>query len=144
MPEPVGFWPLAPGWWLLVAIFGLLVLWLALGLFQRRRLGSVSGSCAQQLRLAYRRWQRSGDANAYLNDVPGILRRVAVRLEGREQVARLSGQAWANWLNVASSATLAEPTREWLAQRLYQPAGAEIDVTGVHRDLLRWARRLHA
>ena len=144
LPEPVGYWPLAPGWWLLTAILALLLLWFAVCFFHRRRLRSVSGSCAHQLGLAYHRWQHSGDTDAYMNDAPAILRRVAVRLEGRERVARLSGQAWVNWLDTASSASLAESTREWISLQLYQPARAEIDVTRVHRDLLRWARRLHA
>ncbi len=93
-PPPLGWWPLAPGWWGLMAL--LLLAALALVWLHRRRQAPSS-----------RRWQRTALRElAVLQTQPGLddaqlaqglqllLRRYAVARYGHEAVAALSGEAW--------------------------------------------------
>ena len=41
LPEPVGWWPLAPGWWLLITIAVLGIGWLLLRALRRYRRGQA-------------------------------------------------------------------------------------------------------
>ena len=96
-PPPLGWWPLAPGWWGLMA---LLLLGLALAAWLRKRARQPS----------VKRWQRvalrelaqlqtvsdqAGSDDAHVaREVQLLLRRYAVVRYGRDAVAALSGDAW--------------------------------------------------
>ena len=93
-PPPLGWWPLAPGWWGLMALL-VIAAFALLWLRKRRQTPSA------------RRWQRAAlrelaalQAQAHLDDtqlahgVQLLLRRYALARSGRETVAALSGQAW--------------------------------------------------
>lgn len=95
LPEPVAWFPPAPGWWLLAAI-GLLSAALVTWLVRRRR---------QQR--AYRRQALdqlqtlAAEPNPHLlaQQLNQLLRRVALHSYPRQQVSQLSGLAWAQWLS---------------------------------------------
>jgi hypothetical protein len=144
LPEPVGFWPLAPGWWILAALLLLGAGYGLLSLLRHRRRRSLAGQCEQLLLRAYSNWQSSGTTDDYLLELASVLRRVALAKDQRAQVARLSGVEWTQWLVQASANPLQDASRQMLASGLYQPSVAELDVSALHRDLLRWARGLHA
>lgn len=146
LPEPVGLWPPAPGWWGLLFCAGALILYLAVRLWRRgRRHRSATGDLAGHLRRAYCQWQLDRDGAAYLQCLPALLRRVAIHIDGRQRVSRLSGQRWIEWLDNASAAPFEhDQLRAWLAGHVYKPETPAIDVPDLHQQLLRWARQLHA
>ncbi len=91
-PPPLGWWPLAPGWWGLMA---LLLMTLMLMMWWRQR----------RLRPSVKRWQRMAlrelaQLQATDNDttlargLQQLLRRYAIARYGRDTVAALSGEAW--------------------------------------------------
>lgn len=91
-PPPLGWWPLAPGWW---AVMGLLLVALALVMWLRTR----------RQRPSVKRWQRvalrelaqlqaTRDDATLARGVQQLLRRYAIARYGRETVAALSGEAW--------------------------------------------------
>ena len=144
LPEPISAWPPAPGWWVLSLCGVLALLWWGARAIRRRRRDTVPAICARQLDSAYRQWQLDRDSGAYLRRLPALLRRVAIRVDGRQAVARLTGRRWIEWLDNASTAPLDQALREWLATLAYRSAEPELDVPTIHRAMLRWARHLHA
>lgn len=96
-PPPLGWWPLAPGWWGLMALL-LLAVALAMWLRQRARRPSVR----RWQRMALREWaqlqaasrQPGSDDTQLAREVQQLLRRYAIARHGREAVAGLSGDAW--------------------------------------------------
>ena len=98
LPEPVGWWPPAPGWWL-VAIAGLVLVllaaryihrWLGRGRFRRE--------ARHELRVLAE--NRSGvDDRLLIEQLNILLRKVAIEAYGREQVAPLVGRRWLEFLN---------------------------------------------
>ena len=95
LPDPVALWPPAPGWWLLAAALLLLcALLLYRGLQRLHRQRLLRGALAE---LA-----RAGD----INEVNGVLRRVALFHFPRSAVAALSGTAWVDFIRHNGDASL--------------------------------------
>ncbi|MFP8878377.1 MAG: DUF4381 domain-containing protein [Myxococcota bacterium] len=99
LPETVSFWPLAPGWWLLLAaLVGLtaLALWL-----RHRRRESVRHAAVAELEGLHESYAREGDAVVLARQLSSLLRRVALVRFGHNRVAPLHGRAWAEFLEHA-------------------------------------------
>ncbi|MEA3641623.1 MAG: DUF4381 domain-containing protein [Lamprobacter sp.] len=96
LPAEPGFWPPAPGWWLLFALLLAVMLWLG-------RLGWTQ----------YRGWRRRQHILAELDRLEGsglrgpalvaalsaLLKRVALSRYPRTEVAALTGEAWLTFLD---------------------------------------------
>lgn len=96
LPEPIGFWPPAPGWWALAGL--LLATALAAWLWARARRRSVARHALRELdRLA--KAPASSDLQTVATAVSVLLRRVALLRYGRTRVAPLHGRAWQDFLS---------------------------------------------
>ncbi len=109
MPEPVSWWPPAPGWWLLLLF---VLLGIAVGVWWHRRRAVVRAtprSVSPQAVLkaacdkvnALEKALSEGVApEALVGELSILLRRVALGLEPDDpQLAGLSGEAWLAWLD---------------------------------------------
>lgn len=104
LPDPVPFWPPAPGWWLLAVLSVLLMIaarWLWIRR-QRTAYRRVALKELQQLRQALAQGQENTLIIAALSI---LLRRAAISRYGRQQVAALSGTAWLEFLDRTGGTT---------------------------------------
>ena len=99
MPPPVGWWPLAPGWWglLLVLVAAMFGTWL----WYRRPLRRLCRSGLRELS-SLEKTELADDALA--RALEHLVRRYAVARYGRDAVASLSGSRWLDFA-VAHGAT---------------------------------------
>ncbi len=112
LPEPVPFWPLAIGWWVL---FGLLALAIAGAWFYRRqRLRSLKLAALRELATLREHFESSGDVQALALELSDLLRRVALARFPRHEVASLHGEPWARF--VSSTARSPELTARMIAE----------------------------
>ncbi|MBM4090802.1 MAG: DUF4381 domain-containing protein [Planctomycetes bacterium] len=86
-PPPVPWWPLAPGWWFLLTVLGLIAVLAAVRGWRRWRANAYRRAALQALR---------GAENAA--SIAEILKRAALVASPRAQVASLTGSAWVKWL----------------------------------------------
>jgi len=98
------WWPPAPGWWilavlLLATIVGALLWWRQ----PRRRLRRVA------LRELRRLQSYDADIPQTARTVQNLLRRYALAAFGPDRVARLSGEAWLQFIAVRGAASLGGP-----------------------------------
>jgi hypothetical protein len=106
LPEPISWWPLAPGWWWLLGVTlfllagMLLVVWLRR--YRRARLGHW---LRPEFLLLTQRYQRDGDALALLQSISSLLRRACISLYPREQVAGLTRERWLETLDKLGQTT---------------------------------------
>ncbi|WP_341326946.1 DUF4381 domain-containing protein [Methylotuvimicrobium sp. KM2] len=98
LPEPIGFWPPAIGWWL--AALGILVLLVSMVWLIRRLTRKTALKSARRL-LAELKQDPSLDSAEKVVRLSILLRRVTISLAPREQSAGLTGQAWLNHLDAS-------------------------------------------
>jgi hypothetical protein len=97
--DAVPWWPLAPGWWYLAGLVGLLLLsfgiryWL---LYNTDWLG-WRGDARRQLR-ELKKALASEDPHVVAGRLSELLRRIAMVRSGRQQTAGLTGDSWLSWL----------------------------------------------
>lgn len=99
LPEPIGWWPPAPGWWLLL---GLLIAALVYAAILARRRWRHE----RPRRLALRELARVERAHAACPDpvrlgirLSELLRRAALAYMPRNPVAGMTGRQWLEWLD---------------------------------------------
>jgi hypothetical protein len=145
LPEAVSWWPPAYGWWLLALALGVLAgvaWWLARRRPARRRAASMRESALRELDAAKARYQVSGDARAAVAAMSVLLRRFALSLAPREQVAALTGQQWQQWLRGRCDDPEFRATAATLTDLPYQP-DPQLDVVALFagcRAFVRSAR----
>jgi hypothetical protein len=99
LPEMIAWWPIAPGWWVLIgiALCGLGYLaWRALQKFQRN---AARRKALSQLRYLKAEYSWSGDAVSLGIRLSELLRRAMLAYAPRDEVAGLTGANWLEWLD---------------------------------------------
>lgn len=99
LPTPIGWWPLAPGWYILLALVLFLTIVLAYAVYQRHRNALAKKQALLLLnsyQKQYEQEQNGAQTSAYISE---LLRRVALVYYPREQVASLHGEEWLKFLN---------------------------------------------
>ena len=99
LPEPVGWWPLAPGWWALIALAVVGLVWLLLKYRQQRLRSAARRYALKQLKQyadAYSRHQSAVLLGAQLSE---LLRRTMLAYAPRAEVAGLTGEDWLAFLD---------------------------------------------
>lgn len=99
LPDAIGWWPLAPGWWLVIMllVFGLgLLLRNAL---QRRSQSAARRHALRQLDHHTSAYSDHGNAVTLGVEVSELLRRAMLAYAPRADVAGLTGEAWLAWLD---------------------------------------------
>ncbi|MDH0448092.1 Uncharacterised protein [Shewanella putrefaciens] len=93
LPDPIGAWPWAIGYWLALAI--LLVLLIAAILWLKKRAAYLAPKKAAQGLFA----ALDPHSAQYPSEVNQLLKRTALSYLPREVIAKLDGPAWATWLD---------------------------------------------
>lgn len=98
MPTEVNWWPIAPGWWLLILV-SLFFFLLAYKKYRQRRQIRRSWQIVSQSLELFAGLQKYSDDIAFIKGISALLRRTAISLYGKEETAGLSGQAWLQFLD---------------------------------------------
>ncbi|MEC9196643.1 MAG: DUF4381 domain-containing protein [Pseudomonadota bacterium] len=94
LPAPVSWWPLAPGWWALIALSLILMAAAIAWNIQRRRTRRYA---ALREFAALRSRMETEDYSGLATDLAALIRRVALSAQGRH-LASLSEAEWAGAL----------------------------------------------
>jgi hypothetical protein len=114
LPEAIGWWPLAPGWYVLIAV-ALMAVWYSADRLYKRHVHARAKKQALLLLQTYTA-QYEQDHNAQLTSarISELLKRVALAYFPREQVASTYGQAWIDFLNKTGKGVDFEPVKSML------------------------------
>lgn len=98
LPDPVAWWPPAPGWWgvLMLCLLLVFVVWALIRARRRGRLKKQSLIALQQFAEQFR---RDGDEQQLTAHLSVLIRRVALSVYPRRQVAALTGTDWLRFLD---------------------------------------------
>ena len=126
--DAIPWWPLAPGWWYLLGLVGLLVL---LALLREWMIYSGiwlgwRADARRQLR-ALKKALRTEDPRVLAGRLSELLRRIAMARSGRREAAGLTGNDWLQWLNANDSSRFDwEERGQMLLTAPYMPPAMEV------------------
>jgi hypothetical protein len=98
-PELIGWWPMALGWWLLIALLLIVLAALAAFCWRRYQYRAYRRQALRQLEVIELNFRQTGDQQAYLENVNRLLKATALRAYPREEVASITGEPWLQLLN---------------------------------------------
>lgn len=102
LPEPVSWWPLAPGWWLLAAALVLAVV--ALYIARKRYLSrQLKRDIASELETVRQQFQQTGNRSELARSLSILLRRACISYYPSANIAGLTGEHWLNLLDSTNS-----------------------------------------
>ena len=132
LPQPIGWWPLAPGWWALIALVCALVVAALVWTWMRRR-------SARFLALRELEAIKSERQDEFLTQVSSLLRRVARRRSAGADV--LTGEAWSAFL-MEGKHGLSSDSAALLATGPYgPPANQNFEPEALRTETAAWIRR---
>jgi hypothetical protein len=147
LPDAVGFWPPAPGWWVLaaLALLALVLLYrkqLARA-FLRRRLGAALRELDNALRAFKAAPERNAAGLQLLQTFNAVLKRVALVHYSDPAVPGLSGRAWLRFLDAQMhSADFTVGAGQVLGDGIYRPV-FDADVDALHALCRRWVEQCY-
>jgi hypothetical protein len=139
-PLPIGWWPPAPGWWVLAAILLVSLLALAVVLIRRYRANAYRRQALRQLALLQSEYQSGQDAGVHLARTNALLKSVALVAYPRRNVAASSGQDWLAFLN-AGLGSGEEQFPPDFATAAYRRNVPPADLEQVHRAAAAWIKK---
>jgi hypothetical protein len=124
LPEPVSWWPPAPGWWL-AAVLSLALLVLILRLWRVRRSRTAPARAARaELGALRARLADGSDGRQFVAAISVLLRRLALVRFPPDQVAGLAGPQWLAFLDrTGGGGGFTQEPGRLLAEVPYRPAG---------------------
>lgn len=134
LPDPVSWWPPAPGWWIALALAMLLVLALVLfyqKVWKKRHYRRLALQELEQLIAS------DSDATTLLEAVASLLRRTAMAGSSHAALARLQGREWQEYLQ----RQMPEEQARLIAIGRYQPTPPDFDKQALFAAARHWIRR---
>jgi hypothetical protein len=138
--EPI-WWPPAPGWWLLAAAAGAVLVWICRQVMEARR----KRQPFKRARALYDRLWQSYQADQltareYLHQSNELLKRLVIFGIGQDQARKANDQDWLDLLDqlIGSNEFSAGPGRQ-LGNQRFSPE-PETDVDALHQLLSRFFR----
>ena len=141
LPDPVSWWPPAPGWWGLV-MFCLLLILMVWALMRARRRGRLKKQSLIELQQFIEKFQSDGDVQQLTAQLSVLLRRLALSLYPRRQVAALTGTEWLRFLDMSltpdgNDKALSEGVGRVLIEAPYNP-NSQVDGIALINLIQRW------
>ena len=99
MPGGVGWWPLASGWYYLFSILLIALVWLVYTAIRSWNRNRYRRTALHQLQLLAKNVGDTKKRDAGLRQVPVLLKRTALSVYPRSQLASLTGKRWLDFLN---------------------------------------------
>jgi hypothetical protein len=99
LPDPTGWWPLAPGWWVLIALAAAGLVYLLYQQYRRWRHNRLRRIALAELSRVYQEYRHGTDALTLAKKISELLRRSMLAYSPRGEVAGLTGEAWLAWLD---------------------------------------------
>jgi Domain of unknown function (DUF4381) len=131
LPEPVSWWPPAPGWWLALATIILIIaaVVIARKIYRSKQLSRDIGSELEHIKQQY---QQSNNKPQLARDLSILLRRANISFYPQSNIAGLTGEQWLQHLDSTNSKPRTEQafhseTGKVLLSAPYMPDDAEPD-----------------
>ena len=135
LPDAIGWWPLAPGWWVVIGLAALGVLLLLRHALELRGRSAARRHALRQLERFRAAYEQHGNAVTLGTELSELTRRTMLAYAPRADVAGLTGEDWLMWLDrdLAEPKFVAGAGRNLLELPYRDPAAdvANVDIDGL-------------
>lgn len=107
LPEPISWWPPAPGWWILLAAMALTIAGIFLFRFYLKK-QALRKTVIAEFEAICTLYKENNNSLQFIQSLSILLRRTCISFYPRSEVAGLTGEAWLQFLND----TMGESARE--------------------------------
>lgn len=121
LPAEPGFWPLAPGWWFVLTVLILFLVFVGIKWYKRRQRVKRFEAIEQQLGAINFSYNEHKDKRILLSELSMLLRRFEKFQQHNDQQVTLSGVDWINHLNSYHKDQPFTPYQSLLTDGIYQP-----------------------
>ncbi|CAM3636176.1 DUF4381 domain-containing protein [Parendozoicomonas haliclonae] len=140
LPEPISWFPPAPGWWILALLIITLITAVVIWLVQRHRRNAYRREALKQLDQIAQSFQFDGDARQLAKNCNLLLKATALQVWPREQVANLVDKDWLDFLARSSGLNdFQSETGQQLGANLY--AKPQTEQAGSGEQLITLTRQ---
>jgi hypothetical protein len=141
LPEAVGWWPLAVGWYFLFGFLLIIFAWFTYISVRRWINNRYRRAALQQLQLLAEDIRSTDKRDTGLRQIPVLLKRTALSVYPRGQLASLTGKNWHDFLNSkVSKPSFPEATADLLDVISYSSGDLSEVTTQDADDLLSASR----
>ena len=99
LPDAVGWWPLAPGWWLMLLLLAAAFGFVAIRVYQRWRRNAPRRYALKELKRCESEYLAHRNPVLLGKQLSSLLRRGMLAYAPRAEIAGLTGAAWLEWLD---------------------------------------------
>jgi hypothetical protein len=127
LPQEFGWWPLAPGWYVVALVLAITALTLFFRWLRHHRMNAYRRYALQEL--------------STLNDsasIAELLRRTALVVTSRSVIANLTGSEWLGWLASQSSTPMSDSVRNQLTEGIYRVTNGRDDLQHLKIYAAHW------
>lgn len=131
LPEPVSWWPVAPGWWLLIiaVLLMFLVIFISRRIYRSRQL---KREITAELETIKQQFQQSNDKAQLAKALSVLLRRASITFDPAKNIAGLTDENWLAYLDetfgqASGKTNFHSETGKVLLTAPYLPDNAEPD-----------------
>ena len=138
-PSAVSWWPLAFGWWLLIAVVVCVVIVSMIALIKYRRKTAYRKIAISELDKHFANWQLDKSNSRYLQAANALLKRVCSHIEDNtgSHSTSLSSEAWVAHLNAYAKTDFSTASSAAIAEQVYQQSPSS-DIDHIHHELRTW------
>ncbi len=148
LPDSVGFWPPAPGWWILAFLILAVIVIALVKTLRYKQQNRYRLKALQSLNLAWEAYQKDKQVQDYLFQLSQLLKRTALSAYPQLMVNSFHGQQWLAFLdrtNNSAEKEFSEGIGKTLATLPYQKISANTeysqqDLQGLHNLCLAWIK----
>jgi len=130
LPPAVPWWPPAPGWYVVLALALVTVAWMALRAWKRWQANAYRRQATREL--------ASLESSAAIAE---LLRRTALAIAPRPEIADKTGPAWVDWLAAQCPEAMSGTVREQLTTGVYGRPAADHELSSLRDYAARWITR---
>jgi hypothetical protein len=99
LPDPTGWWPLAMGWWFIILLLVIGLVWLLRRAWRRRKFYAPMRYALREFDAIEVDYLRHRNAVVLGKQLSELLRRGMLAYAPRDEVAGLTGERWLEWLD---------------------------------------------
>ncbi len=140
LPNPVSWWPLAPGWYVMGIFILFLISLFAFWLYKRHAHALAKKQALKLLAHYKKQYEKTSDTSLTSAHISELLRRVALVYYPRDQVASLQGDAWLQFLNETSKGIDFNPIRHMLLDTPFKQKDT-VNLTPLFHKAEHWIKQ---